>query len=154
MKKKLITATALFSFAAMVWAQTSSLPASVARGEAVYKKECLSCHQADGGGVPHMNPPLAQSTNVLKDKKKIISIVLKGMTDRVPLDDEYYSNVMASHSYLTDQQIADVLTYVRNSFGNKATAVTVAEVKGVRGGNTGTTVKKNVAPAPKTIKKG
>jgi len=80
-----------------------------------------------------MNPPLAESSNVLKDKKKIIGVVLKGMSDRVPLDDEYYSNVMASHSYLTDQQIADVLTYIRNSFGNKASAITPAEVKAVRG---------------------
>lgn len=133
MKKKLITAIALFSFGIMLWAQTNNLSVSVARGEAVYKKECLSCHQVDGGGVPHMNPPLAQSSNVLKDKQKIITVVLKGMSDRIPLDDEYYSNVMASHSYLTDQQIADVLTYVRNSFGNKATAVTVAEVKAIRG---------------------
>ncbi|WP_051416567.1 cytochrome c [Asinibacterium sp. OR53] len=133
MKKKLITATALFSFGIMLWAQTNNLSASVNRGEAIYKKECLSCHQVDGGGVPHMNPPLAQSSNVLKDKQKIIAVVLKGMSDRIPLDDEYYSNIMASHSYLTDQQIADVLTYVRNSFGNKATAVTVAEVKAVRG---------------------
>lgn len=133
MKKKLITATALFSFGIMLWAQTNNLSVSVARGEAVYKKECLSCHQVDGGGVPHMNPPLAQSSNVLKDKQKIITVVLKGMSDRIPLDDEYYSNVMASHSYLTDQQIADVLTYVRNSFGNKATAVTAAEVKAIRG---------------------
>lgn len=133
MKKKLITAIALFSFGIMLWAQTNNLSVSVARGEAVYKKECLSCHQVDGGGVPHMNPPLAQSSNVLKDKQKIITVVLKGMSDRIPLDDEYYSNVMASHSYLTDQQIADVLTYVRNSFGNKATAVTAAEVKAIRG---------------------
>lgn len=124
---------ALFSFGIMLWAQTNNLSVSVARGEAVYKKECLSCHQVDGGGVPHMNPPLAQSSNVLKDKQKIIAVVLKGMSDRIPLDDEYYSNVMASHSYLTDQQIADVLTYVRNSFGNKATAVTAAEVKAIRG---------------------
>lgn len=124
---------ALFSFGIMLWAQTNNLSVSVARGEAVYKKECLSCHQVDGGGVPHMNPPLAQSSNVLKDKQKIITVVLKGMSDRIPLDDEYYSYVMASHSYLTDQQIADVLTYVRNSFGNKATAVTAAEVKAIRG---------------------
>jgi mono/diheme cytochrome c family protein len=147
MKKKLITATAFFSMAAMIWAQTNNLSASVARGEAVYKKECLSCHQADGGGVPHMNPPLAQSSNVLKDKKKIIAVVLKGMSDRVPLDDEYYSNVMASHSYLTDQQIADVLTYVRNSFGNKAAAVAAAEVKAVRG----PIAKKTASSAKKAI---
>ena len=54
------------------------------------------------------------------------------MTDRIPIDDEYYSNNMASHKDLSDQQIADVLTYIRNSFGNKASIVTIAEVKAVR----------------------
>ena len=62
----------------------------------------------------------------------MIQIVLKGMTDRIAIDDEEYSNNMAPHNDLTNQQIADVLTYVRNSFGNNAGAVTVAEVQAVR----------------------
>ncbi|MBC7587609.1 MAG: cytochrome c [Chitinophagaceae bacterium] len=102
------------------------------RGKKIYAKECLSCHQADGGGVPRLNPPLSESSWVVGDKKKIIQIVLNGMADRIPIDGEYYSNTMASHSKLTDQQIADVLTYVRTNFGNKASAVTAAEVKAVR----------------------
>jgi mono/diheme cytochrome c family protein len=107
--------------------------ASIERGKAVYQKECLSCHQADGGGVPHLNPPLYESTNVVGDKKKIIAVVLRGMTDRVPIDGEYYSNNMAPHSELTNVQIADVLTFIRASWGNKASAVTPAEVQAVRG---------------------
>jgi len=50
----------------------------------------------------------------------------------VPIEDEYYSNNMAPHADLTDLQIADVLTYIRNSFGNTGSAVTPAEVKAVR----------------------
>lgn len=107
--------------------------ASIERGKAVYQKECLSCHQADGGGVPHLNPPLYESTNVVGDKKKIIAVVLRGMTDRVPIDGEYYSNNMAPHSELTNVQIADVLTFIRASWGNKASAVTPVEVQAVRG---------------------
>lgn len=107
--------------------------ASIERGKAVYQKECLSCHQADGGGVPHLNPPLYESTNVVGDKKKIIVVVLRGMTDRVPIDGEYYSNNMAPHPELTNVQIADVLTFIRASWGNKASAVTPAEVQAVRG---------------------
>ena len=107
--------------------------ASANRGKAVYQKECLSCHQADGGGVPHLNPPLYESTNVIGDKKKIIAVVLKGMTDRVPIDGEYYSNNMAPHPELSNQQIADVLTFIRSNWGNKASAVTPEEVKAVRG---------------------
>jgi mono/diheme cytochrome c family protein len=102
------------------------------RGKKIYAKECLSCHQADGGGVPRLNPPLSESSWVVGDKKNIIRIVLVGMSDRIPIDGEYYSNTMASHAHLTDQQIADVLTYVRTSFGNKASVVTAAEVKAVR----------------------
>lgn len=110
----------------------NSLNASMQRGKKVYDKVCLSCHMADGGGVPHLNPPLSQTSYVLGDKKKLITIVLNGMTDRIPIDDEYYSNNMASHKDLTDLEIADVLTYVRNSFSNKASAITVADVKAAK----------------------
>lgn len=107
--------------------------ASIERGHAVYIKECMSCHQEDGGGVPHLNPPLYENQDINNDKKKIISIVLKGMSDRVPIEGEYYSNSMASHAYLTNQEIADVLSYVRSSFGNHASIITPDEVKAVRG---------------------
>lgn len=102
------------------------------RGKKVYAKECITCHQADGGGVPRLNPPLSECSWVVGDKKRIIAIVLNGMTDRVEIDGEYYSNSMASHKHLSDQQIADVLTYIRTNFGNKACAVTAQEVAAVR----------------------
>ncbi|MBY0346915.1 MAG: c-type cytochrome [Hydrotalea flava] len=112
--------------------QNTSNKASMQRGEKVYNKVCLPCHMADGGGVPNMNPPLIQTSYVLGDKTKLISIVLHGMTDRVAIDGDYYSNNMAPHNDLTDQQIADVLTFVRNNFGNKASAITPSEVRLVR----------------------
>jgi mono/diheme cytochrome c family protein len=103
------------------------------RGKLVYMKRCLVCHQVDGGGVPHLNAPLDGASEVQgENKAKLIRIVLKGMNDRVELDGEYYSNNMAPLADLTDQQISDVLTYVRNSWSNKASAVSVAEVKAVR----------------------
>src|ERR1035437_7204873 len=75
---------------------SGNIKASITRGEVVYKKVGLSCHMIDGGGVPHLNPPLAQTAYVLGDKSKIIYIVLHGMTDRIPIEDEYYSNNMAA----------------------------------------------------------
>lgn len=128
--KKTVLVLFFITSAALLKAQ--SLKTSMDRGQKVYEKVCLSCHMADGGGVPHLNPPLSQTSYVLGDKSKIIYIVLHGMTDRIPIEDEFYSNNMAAHTDLNDQQIADVLTYVRNSFGNKASAVTAAEVKAVR----------------------
>lgn len=112
---------------------SAGITASVNRGKTIYLERCLACHQVDGGGVPHLNPPLDGASGVLgKDKARLISIVLKGFEDRVELDGEYYSNNMAAHADLSDRQIADVLTYIRNSWSNKADAVTATEVKAVR----------------------
>jgi mono/diheme cytochrome c family protein len=115
-------------------AQTG-LKSSIARGKELYLLQCLACHQVDGGGVPHLNAPLDGSANVKgKDKAKLIKIVLNGLKGE-EIEGESYSNVMASHKELTDQQIADILTYVRNSWSNKASQVTIAEVKAVRAKN-------------------
>jgi len=105
---------------------------SVARGKVVYTKICLACHMADGNGVPMMNPPLINTTYVLGDKTKLITIVLNGFKEDVEINGQTYSNVMTPHKDLTDQQVSDVLTYVRKSFGNKASAVKASEVKRVR----------------------
>lgn len=117
------------------WVGAQKLPPSGAmqRGKTIYITRCVACHQQDGGGVPHLNPPLDGASAVQgKDKAKLIQVIIKGMTDRVEIDGEYYSNNMAPHADLTDQQVADVLTYIRNSWNNKAEAVTAAEVKSVR----------------------
>ena len=111
---------------------SSSMKASMDRGQAVYKTVCLTCHQADGGGVPRMNPPLIKTKWVLGDKTKLITLMLKGMNEPIEIEDDEYHNPMPPHTELNDQQIADVLTFVRNSFGNKASAVSTNEVKSVR----------------------
>jgi mono/diheme cytochrome c family protein len=128
MKKILILVfvTASFAFASVKQAKPSP---AIARGAQVYQKVCLACHQADGGGIQRMNPPLIKTEYVLGDKKRLINIVLNGLTSGVEIDGDTYSNPMPSQAGLTDQQIADVLSYVRNSFGNKASIVTPAEVK-------------------------
>jgi mono/diheme cytochrome c family protein len=102
------------------------------RGAALYKKYCLTCHQADGSGVPRMNPPLTQTSYVTGDKEKLIKWVLQGSAQHVDIDGKSYSNNMPAQKYLSDQQIADVLTYVRGSFDNKSSAVLPTEVKNVR----------------------
>ena len=109
---------------------------SLARGKIVYKSICLACHMADGGGVPTMNPPLIKTDYVLGDKTRLIKIVLNGFKEDVEINGQTFSNNMTPHSDLTDRQIADVLTCVRKSFGNRATGVTAFEVKKVRAANT------------------
>lgn len=107
------------------------LQASIDRGKDVYYQQCLACHQADAGGVQDMTPPLTGTKQVLGDKTILVQIVLKGMKGAQINGDDWH-NVMAPHSDLTDRQIADVLTYVRNSFGNKARAITAAQVAAIR----------------------
>jgi mono/diheme cytochrome c family protein len=106
--------------------------ATMERGKSVYEATCLPCHQEDGAGVPGLNPPLSKVKYVTGDKKALIDILLKGMDKEITVNGEVYSNMMPAQAHLSDQEISDVLTYVRNSFGNKVSAVTVAEVKAQR----------------------
>ena len=110
----------------------NTLQTSMIRGKAVYGTFCLTCHQEDGSGVPSMNPPIVKTSWVLGSKTVLIQQVLKGSANKVEIDGEKFHNTMPAQAQLTDQQIADVLTFVRNSFGNKASMVTPAEVKAVR----------------------
>ena len=98
----------------------------------MYEQYCLTCHQADGSGVPKMNPPLIKTSYVSGDKKKLIQWVLRGSVENVPIDGKTYSNNMPSQANLKDEEIADILTYIRNNFGNKASAITATDVKNVR----------------------
>ena len=114
--------------------QPGGLKAAMTRGKAVYEATCQACHQDDGLGAQNMNPPLAKTKWVLGDKKALIKIILKGLQGgEIEIDGDKFHNPMPpQESTLTDQEIADVLTYIRNSFGNKASLVTVAEVKALR----------------------
>jgi mono/diheme cytochrome c family protein len=114
------------------FAQTAK-PVATDAGKKVYLKNCMVCHQADGAGVPGLNPPLGKTDWVTGDKKRLINIVLKGLETEIEVNGEVYANPMPAQPQLTDQEIADVLTYIRNNFGNKASAVTPAEVKALRG---------------------
>jgi mono/diheme cytochrome c family protein len=86
----------------------------------------------DALGVSGMTPPLVKTKWILGDKTVLVQIVMKGLTGEIEIDGDTFHNVMAPHSELTNQQIADVLTYVRKSFGNKATAITAVEVRAIR----------------------
>jgi mono/diheme cytochrome c family protein len=107
--------------------------ASAARGKTVYLQRCMVCHQADGGGVPKLNAPLDASTAVNgSDVPKLIKYIVKGFADRVEIDGELYSNAMPAAADLTDKQIADVLTFIRSNWSNKAGPVTTLQVKQTR----------------------
>jgi mono/diheme cytochrome c family protein len=102
-----------------------------ASGEAIYKKTCIACHQADGVGIPSVYPPLAKS-DYIADKEKTIMQVLKGSSGEIVVNGNKFNNTMPPQQ-LNDDEIAAVLTYVYGSFGNSGSAVTPGDVKALRG---------------------
>ena len=103
------------------------------KGAEVYTAKCQSCHQADGGGVPNMNAPLDAASNVVgKDIARLVRIIRYGYNERVALDGFYYSNAMTASPDLKDNELADLLTYIRNSWSNKASAITIAQVQAAK----------------------
>jgi mono/diheme cytochrome c family protein len=122
-------------FIAGASAQTNNklVAASAARGKTVYLQRCMVCHQADGGGVPKLNAPLDGSTAVNgANIAKLVKNIVKGLNDRVEIDGEMYENAMPAAADLSDAQIADVLTFIRSSWSNKAGPVTALQVKQIR----------------------
>jgi mono/diheme cytochrome c family protein len=126
---KAITVAAAFCLVSLTLTgqNRTELQASVGRGKIVYAQTCLACHQIDGSGVPNLTPPLIKTSFVLGDKGRLIDIVLKGLKG-VEIDGESFDNPMPSFASLDDKQVADVLTYIRNSFSNKASGVRMEEV--------------------------
>lgn len=103
-------------------------------GKAVFTKYCLSCHQADGSGVPGMYPPLGVGSWAGKDPKELIAVMMKGLNGKIEVNGETFNGFMPSQAQLTDEEIADVLSYIRSSFGNNFDPVDVKLVKKVKSG--------------------
>jgi mono/diheme cytochrome c family protein len=104
-------------------------------GQEIYLTRCTSCHQMNGEGVPGVFPPLKESEFVGGDKGRLIRVILNGLSGEIVVSGVTYSGMMPPWgAFLDDQQVADVLTYIRSNFGNAADAVTPAEVAAVRNG--------------------
>ena len=104
-----------------------------AAGAALFLTHCSACHQANGAGIPGIFPPLAKSDYLLADADRSIRIALQGMSGPVTVNGVEYQGVMPAPAPMEDQQVADVLTYVRASWGNTGSPIVAADVKRVRG---------------------
>ena len=106
---------------------------SIKRGKEVYELSCQNCHMEDGEGMPDINPPLAKADFLKKPSGTLIGIVLNGQSGDVVVNGKKYNAIMPAMEYMEDEQIADVLNYIRNSWGNKIPGtVTPAMVKALR----------------------
>jgi len=101
-------------------------------GEKIFGLYCATCHQKNGKGASGRFPSLVNTDWVTGDKKRLIGVVLKGLEGNIEVNGENFVNAMPQHSFLSDDDVAKVLTYIRSNLGNKASAVEVAEVTAVR----------------------
>ena len=111
---------------------SAELTQKMEAGKAVYNSYCIACHQQDGSGVPGAFPPLIETEWVNGEKDTLISIVLNGLQGPIEVNGEQYNNIMTPHNFLSDDEVAAVLTYVRKSFGNNSSEVSTEEVAALR----------------------
>jgi nitrite reductase (NO-forming) len=105
---------------------------SMKRGQAVYSRTCIACHQPTGMGLPPVFPPLAGSEWIAKSASIAVRNIVNGMMGPVTVKGVTYNSMMPPVAGLSDKDIADVVTYVNNSWGNTGASVTEDEVKAIK----------------------
>jgi mono/diheme cytochrome c family protein len=98
--------------------QNPKLQESIQRGEAVYSDLCITCHLPDGKGVPKIFPPLANSDYLKNKRAESIKAIKYGMSGEITVNGVKYNTPMAALG-LTNKEVADVMNYITNSWGNK-----------------------------------
>lgn len=107
--------------------------AQISRGARVYRTLCVACHLPDGKGMATVTPPLAAADYMFSDRERAIRTVLKGLEGPITVNNMPYQGIMpALEHILTDAQVADVLTYVFNSWGNTGEAFDPAHIARLR----------------------
>lgn len=109
------------------------------RGAAVYARTCIACHMPTGLGLPPVFPPLVNAPIVVGDPELPVKFILQGLMGPITVNGMTYNSMMPAVVGVSDQDIADVLTYVRQSFGNQGNPVTADQVKVIRAANAGRT---------------
>jgi glucose/arabinose dehydrogenase/cytochrome c2 len=108
------------------------VPQSLTAGETLYNSYCASCHKQDGKGITGSFPTLVKNPIVTGEKKLLITILLKGAAGIPNANKTKYGERMPAFSFMNDQQIADVVTYIRGNWGNQGDSVNASEVKIIR----------------------
>ncbi len=106
--------------------QNDPLKDSINRGEEIYTDFCMSCHLPNGEGVKKMFPPLAKSDYLIKNQEASIRAIKFGITGPITVNDINYNNTMMPLG-LSDKEIADVMNYINNSWGNENKKIITAE---------------------------
>ncbi|ARV15682.1 c-type cytochrome [Polaribacter sp. SA4-12] len=110
----------------------NNLKKSKQSGRLIYSLECAECHEGDGKGMRGAIPPLANADYLMKDTDKGILAVLKGVSGRVKVNGINYYGTMVGLGKLSNKQVADVMNYIRNSWGNKGEIVKPEDIARLR----------------------
>gem|GEM_PF-108169 len=101
----------------------------LSRGAALYQQHCALCHRPDGQGVEDLYPPLAGTNWVTGSKDRLINVLLRGLSEPIEVNGKTYEEAMAPYAHLPDEELAAILSFIRQSWGNEAGAVLPAEVR-------------------------
>lgn len=100
-----------------------------ADGSQIYKVHCENCHMKDGSGLVNIIPPLTDTTFLRKNRQQLACYIAYGLSDTITVNNVEYNGVMPAEKHLAAIDIAKVLTYITNSFGNKQGIYDVTEVQ-------------------------
>jgi len=133
MKSLLVTIGLCAGCFSSLMAQDKALAESVNRGQQVYAGNCMSCHMENGEGVEGAFPTLVKTEFVTGDVQRLAKIIVQGQNGEINVNGVTYNMEMPAQGNLSDQEIADVANYIRNSWGNKTKkSVAPADVTKVR----------------------
>ena len=121
----------LLTLTAALYAQKQpALPdeKSLIAGREIYLSNCQSCHMEQGEGLEGVYPPLAKSDYLMADKSRAVRQILNGVNGSIKVNGVEYNAEMQGFSF-SDQELVDLLNYIRNSFGNKGGVTTIEEVR-------------------------
>ncbi len=128
MKVILVTfAVSTLAITLLSFDQNFDLKASVQRGKTIYETSCITCHMPEGTGLEGVFPPLVKSKN-LADKNRLIKVIVQGIRGPAKVNGVDYNGEMAG-TVLTNEKVADVANYIRNSWGNRAPAILPSQVQ-------------------------
>lgn len=127
----LITLSGILTLSSFQKKPPFDLKASITRGRESYVTYCLSCHMDQGEGIEGIYPPLAKADYLMADKERAVRQIIFGARGEMIVNGKTYNGEMTGFD-LTDQEVSDLVNYIRNSFGNKGGAVTPEQVNAIR----------------------
>jgi mono/diheme cytochrome c family protein len=133
MRIKLLRLVSTLAFLVRFTCSPTVSMADQVAGSKVYLDSCAVCHMTDGSGVPGMQPALDGDPVVGGDPGQLIRLILQGPAKVLPADRPIFSSTMPAFDQLSDQQIADLLTYLREQYGGKASVIKPEQVAVERG---------------------